>query len=161
GAAEEHWTLTLQALGVTQAHRATWVTWGYRPPSPSDDFDTRATIYLNDLADFLAESIELTELLAELAAGHEAFRHDEIGLALAAYARAETWFAERLADPALARYIEPGTAGLPAPADTWYRSRADGAALPGAKFLDKLETDLDGYQGFRLRPWNELAGVTS
>ena len=99
--------------------------------------------------------------MAELAAGHEAFRNDEIGLALAAYARAETWFVERQADPALARYIEPGTAGLPAAADTWYRSRADGAALPGAKFLDKLQTDLDGYQGFRLRPWNELAGVTS
>ena len=83
-AAEEHWTRTLGALGVNQAHRAAWIAWGYRPPLPADDFDTRATAYLNDLADFLAESIELTELLAHLASGHEALplRRDRPGAGL-------------------------------------------------------------------------------
>jgi hypothetical protein len=72
---------------------------------------------LSLLRDFVADNVQVLRLLQALTEGHEAFRHREYGLALAAYDRADQWFGAVSSDPVWQRWwrnVEVGDTFEPA-----------------------------------------------
>jgi len=87
---------------------------------------SRDTLLL--LRDFLRDNTTVVRLLQCLAEGHEAYRFREYGLALAAYQRAEDWFAtQRPRD------------NPPAAEERWWRNEPDAAGNLKPSFVVMLE----------------------
>jgi Tc toxin complex TcA C-terminal TcB-binding domain len=147
---------TLRALGVTDQDRQRWITdWGL-DLSVEATTSQEAQQKLAMLGRYLSESAEIVALLRDLAEGHESYHRGELGLALAAYGRAERWFVQRLDRVALRSSIAPTvTAPFPSRVQTWYETTRP--ALTGAAFLDHLQMPFDSYPGYILTPWKDFA----
>lgn len=136
---------------------------------------SRDTLLL--LRDFLRDNTTIVRLLQSLAEGHEAYRFREYGLALAAYQRAENWFAaQRPPDnppaaeerwwrnepdavgdlkPSFVVMLEryPGDLGVQLayqPVRDYYTARA--AAVDRDTLLETLQLELPDYHKWRLHP---------
>jgi len=128
------------------------------------DLDAEGT--LGTLRMFVASNLDVLRLLAMLTEGHEAYRHREYGLALAAYERADAWFAaQRSDDYDNQRWWENGADGKPRQqaesegvhADWqnrgfagYYAGRRD--AADAETLLDALEVRAHDYRRFPLYP---------
>jgi len=158
--ADEYRSRVLTEMGVTAAHQTRWRTqWNLSTTAENSGPDSaRVAAKLGMLQRYLTESTDLYDLAAAITTGHENFQRRELGLALAAYARAESWFA-RMRATGLVSSIEPnfGDASVPA-VKGWYQTARP--ALAGAAFLDHLQTALDDLPGFLLTPWQVTAGLT-
>ena len=150
----------LAELGVTAAHQARWrADWGLSTTAENTGSDNQRTgARLGMLQRYLTESIDLFELLTALTAGHESYQRGELGLALASYARAETWCA-RMRNTQLQSSIDLDLTGAQVPAVRgWYQTARP--ALEGIAFLDHLQTAIDDCAGFLLTPWQVTAALT-
>jgi hypothetical protein len=138
----------LDSLGVTDEQRQLWTgDWGFDPAS-----DLTADQKLSNLLRFLSESTELIELLLSLTEGHESYQRGELGLALASYAKAESWF-QRMLRTDLARSIDPTLpGGFPPRVRTWYEVARP--RLGDRGFLDHLQIVFDVFHAQMLRPWD-------